>query len=122
MFKEKPFDIYDDLNGLKIHLDCMTKGMTKASKFYDIMYLIKLARPFVPMHVFKNVSNFLWKHISYIEKDTNATIRGLVMSKRKKDLQEKQIMDANSQKIHPNAPWILSKGDLEFGEEGDLYN
>jgi hypothetical protein len=47
---------------------------------------LKVAHLLDPMHVFKNVSDSLWKHISSTEKDTNASRRDLVMSKTKKDL------------------------------------
>jgi hypothetical protein len=79
MFNGDLFDIDDDLDDFKIPLDHMPKGMNKASKFYNLPYWkeLKVAHLLDPMHVFKNVSNSLWKHISSTEKDTNASRRYL---------------------------------------------
>jgi len=85
MFNGDLSNINDDTHDFKIPLNCMPKGMDEASKFYDILYWkeLKVAHLLDPMHIFMNVLDSLWKHISSTKKDTNAYIRYLVMSKMK---------------------------------------
>jgi len=88
MFKGDLYDIDDDICGFKIPLDRMPKRMNKPSKFYDLLYWreLKVANLLYPMHMFKNVSNSLWKHFSSTKKDTNAYRRDFAMSNTKKQI------------------------------------
>jgi hypothetical protein len=66
------------------------------------------------MHVFKNVSGSFWKHITSTKKDTQASIRYLVVSKMKEILREKRMMNVDVQKHYPIVPWILSMDDIDI--------
>jgi hypothetical protein len=60
--------------------------MKMKSVFYELPYWehVKIAHLLDPMHIFKNVSYSLWRHISSKESDTSAVRRDLISSKSKK--------------------------------------
>ena len=70
------------------------------------------------MHIFKNVSSSLWRHISSKERDTLVVRRDLVSSKTKKKRWPRQ---ENRGEVGPSwsfkegdVPWILKKEDISL--------
>jgi len=103
IFNGDLYDIDDNLDIFKNILNHVPKGMTKASKLYDLLYWKehKVAHLLDTLHMFKNVSNSLWKHSSSTEKDANASSRDFVVSKTKKYLGEKENINVEDQNMLP---------------------
>ena len=59
--------------------------MKRKSVFYDLPYWehLKIAHLLDPMHIFKNVSSSLWRHISSKQSDTLAVRKDLITQKLK---------------------------------------
>jgi hypothetical protein len=78
------------------------------------------------MHIFKNVSSSLWRHIPSKESDTLAVRRDLISSKTKKKHWPRQ---ESRGEIGPSwyfkegdVPWILKKEYLSLAKEVILEN
>jgi hypothetical protein len=97
--------------------------MKRKSIFYELPYWehLKISHLLDPMHIFKNVSSSLWRHISSKESDTLAVRRDLISSKTKKKHWPRQ---ESRGEVGPSwsfkegdVPWILKKEDLSLEKE-----
>ena len=79
------------------------------------------------MHIFKNVSSSLWRHISLKQSDTLAIRKDLITSKTKKKHWPRRLESIGSEAgVGPSnswffkegdVPWILKKYDISFVKE-----
>jgi hypothetical protein len=73
------------------------------------------------MHIFKNVSSSLWRHISSKESDTLAVRRDIISSKTKKKHFPRQEsrgeVGPSSSFKEGDVPWILKKEDISLENE-----
>ena len=65
MFDSNGEPMFDDLDFFEIYVEKFPIGMKKKSIFYDLPYWehLKISHSLDPMHIFKNVSSSLWRHI-----------------------------------------------------------
>ena len=98
--------------------------MKRKSIFYELPYWehLKIAHLLDPIHIFKNVSSFLWRHISSKESDTLAIRKDLISSKpKKKHWPRKESRGdegpSNWSFKQGDVPWILKKDDISLEKE-----
>ena len=78
-----------------------------------------------PMHIFKNVSSSLWRHISSKQSDTLAIRKYLITSKTKKKHWPRRLESTISEATGPSnwyfkegdVPWILKKYNISLAME-----
>ena len=93
------------------------------SFFYELPYWehLKIAHLLDPMHIFKNVSSSLWRHISSKESDTLVVERDLISSKTKMKHWPRQESRGEAGPSwsfkQGDGPWILKKDDLYLAKE-----
>jgi hypothetical protein len=68
------------------HIEKIPIGMKRKSVFYELPYWenLKIGHLLGPMHILKNVSSSLWKHISLNKSNTLAVRRDIIASNTKK--------------------------------------
>jgi len=78
--------MFDDLEFFNTYVEKLPIGMKMKSIFYELSYWehLKIAHLLDLMNIFKNVSSFLWRHISSKGSDTLVVRRDLISSKTKK--------------------------------------
>ena len=78
--------MFDDPEFFDTYVEKIPIGMKRKSIFNELPYWehLKIAHLPDPMHIFKNVSYSLWRHISSKESDTLAVRKDLISSKNKK--------------------------------------
>ena len=65
------------------------------------------------MHIFKNVSSSLWRHISSKQSDTLVVMKDLITSKTKKKHWPKQLESTGSEAgLGPSNSWYFKEGDV----------
>ena len=86
MFASNEEPMFDDPYFFNTNVEKFSIGMKRKSIFYDLPYWehLKIAHLLDPMHIFKNVSSSLWRHISLKKIDTLAVRKALITSKTKK--------------------------------------
>lgn len=92
----------------KLEADGLKASASNISIFYNLPYWskLKIVHLLNPMHIFKNVAESLWKHLTG-DKDTKAMRADLQASQTKSHLWQK---DDGS---YEEAPWALKKNELE---------
>ena len=97
--------------------------------FYNIPYWenLKITQLLDPMHIFKNVSSSLWRHISLKQSETLAVRKYLITSKTKKKhwprwleftISEASASPPNSWFFKEgDVPWIFKKDDISLEKE-----
>ena len=90
----------------------MPNGMKRKSIFYDLPYWkdLLIAHLLDPMHIFKNVPDSIFKHISGKEEDTLSSRRDISLSHTKFD--RKHMWPNRVNKTYAEASWILKKKEL----------
>lgn len=123
MFNLNGEPMFDDPKFLDTCVDKLPIGMKRKSEFYELPYWehLNISHLLDPMHIFKNVSSSLWRHISSKESDTLVVRRDLVFSKTKKKHWPRQ---ESRGEVSPSCsfkegvvPWILNKVDLSLEKE-----
>ena len=107
-----PNDWYEEWSKVTMQdSDQRLDGMKGLSIFYELEYWkeLKICHLLDPMHVFKNVAESLWRHITG-QKDSLGARRDLQKCKIKQDLWP---YEENGQTYIRPAPWILSKVEHE---------
>ena len=91
----------------------MSNGMKKKSIFYELPYWKDLLIPRLldPMHIFKNVPDSIFRHISGKEKNTLSSRRDISLSRTKFD--RKHLWSNMENETYAEAPWILKKKELD---------
>jgi hypothetical protein len=76
------------------------------------------------MHILKNVSSSLWRHISWNKTNTMAIRRDLIISNTKKRHWPRNETRGEASPSwyfkEGDVPWILKKGDLSMVKDGIL--
>jgi hypothetical protein len=76
----------DDFEFFDSYVEKIPIGMKRKSIFYELPYWehLTIVHLLNPMHILKNVSSSLWRHISLNKSDTLAIRRDLIASNTKK--------------------------------------
>jgi hypothetical protein len=123
MFDSNGEPMFDDPEFFDTYVEKFPIGMKRKSVFYELPYWehLKISHLLDPMHIFKNVSSSLWRHISSKESDTLVVRRDLISSKTKKKHWPRQETRGE---VGPSwsfkegdVPWILKKDDLSLEKE-----
>jgi hypothetical protein len=74
--------VFDDLEFFDTCVKKMPIGMKRKYVFYELPYWgnLKISHLLDLMHILKNVSSYLWRHISSNKSDTLAIRRDLIVS------------------------------------------
>jgi hypothetical protein len=91
----------------------MSNGMKRKSIFYELPYWkdLLIANLLDPMHIFKNVLDSIFQHITGKEKDTLSSRRDIALSRTKFD--RKHLWLSRENETYAEAPWILKKNELD---------
>jgi hypothetical protein len=115
MFNDhEPFDTYVE----KIHI-----GMKRKFVFYELLYRehIYIGHLLDLMHILKNVSPYLWRHISWNKSNTMAIGRDLIVSNTKKRHWPRNETRGEASPSwsfkEGDVPWILKKDDLSMAKD-----
>ena len=86
MFDSNGEPKFDDQDFFNTYVEKFSIGMKRKSIFYNLPYWenINITHLLDPMHIFKIVSSYLWRHISSKQSDTLAVRKDLIASKTKK--------------------------------------
>ena len=86
MFDSNGEPMFDDLDFFDTYVEKFPIGMKKKSIFYDLPYWehLKIAHLLDPMHIFKNISSSLWRHMSSKQGNTLVFWKDLITSKTSK--------------------------------------
>ena len=82
MFDSNGEPMFDDPYFFETDVEKFPIGMKRKYIFYNLPYWehLKIAHLLDPMHIFKNVSSSLWRHISLKQSDTLAVRKYLITS------------------------------------------
>ena len=86
MFNSNGEPMFDDLEYFDTYVEKFPIGMKSKYTFYNLPYCehLNITHLLYPMHIFKNVSSYLWRHISSKQSHTLAVRKDLITSKTKK--------------------------------------
>jgi hypothetical protein len=123
MFDSNVEPMFDDLEFFDTYVEKFLIRMKRKSIFYELSYWENINIPHLlyPMHIFKNVSSSLWRHISSKESDTLVVRIDIISSKTKNKHWPRQ---ESRGEVGPSwsfeegdVPWILKKEDISLGKE-----
>ena len=91
----------------------MPKGMKRKCIFYDLPYWKDLLIPHLlaSMHIFKNVCDSIFRHISSKDKDTLSSMRDIALSRTKFNI--RPLWTSKENESYAEAPWILKMKELD---------
>jgi hypothetical protein len=91
------------------YVDKMSIGMKRKYVFYELPYweLLKIGHLLDLMHIFKNVSSSLWRHISWNKSDTLVFRRDIIASNTKKRHWKRKLT-----KGEDSPSWSFKEGDV----------
>jgi hypothetical protein len=91
----------------------MPEGMKRKSIFYKLPYWkdLLISHLLDPMHIFKNVPDSIFQHISSKEKGTLSSRRDIALSRTKFD--RRHLCPNRENETYAEAPWILKKRELD---------
>ena len=123
MFDSNAKPLIDDLEFFNTHSEKIPIGMKRKSIFFELPYWehLKIVHLLDPMHIFKNVSSSLWRHISSKKSYTLAIRRDLISSNTKNKQWPKK--ENRGEVGHSwsfkegDVPWILKKDDLSVAKD-----
>ena len=118
MFDSNREPKFDDPQFFDTYVEKIPIGMKRKSIFYEIPYWehLKIVHLLDPMHILKNVSSSLWRHISLKKSDRLAATRYFISSNTKKKHWTKK--ENRGEAGHSwsfkevDVPWILKKDDI----------
>jgi hypothetical protein len=92
----------------------MPEGMKKKSIFYELPYWkdLLISHLLNPMHIFKNVADSIFQHISEKDKETLSSRRDISLSRTKFD--RKHLWPNRENKTYAQAPWILKNKEIDL--------
>jgi len=123
MFNSNGQPMFDDPYLFDTYIEKFPIGMKRKFIFYELPYWehLKISHLLDPVHIFKNVSTSLWRHISSKESDTLIVRLDFSFSKTKKEHWPRQETRGE---VGPswyfkegNVPWILKKVDHSLEKE-----
>ena len=91
--------------------------MKRKSILYNLPYWehLKITQLLDPMHIFKNVSYSLWRHISSKKSVTLAVRKDLITSKTKKKHWPRRLESTGSKAgAGPSNSWYFKEGDVPW--------
>ena len=109
--------MFDDLELFDAYVEKLPIGMRMKSIFYNLPYWenLKITHLLSPMHIFKNVSSSLQRHVSSKQSDTLNVRKDLITSKTKKKHWSRQLESAGSEVgIGPSNSWYFKEGDVPW--------
>ena len=91
----------------------LPRGMNRKSIFYDLPYWkdLLICHLLYPMHVLKNVTNSIYRHILDKDKDTLSSRRDISLSRTK--FERRHWWQNRENETYAEAPWILKKKELD---------
>jgi hypothetical protein len=109
MFDSNGEPMFDDLEFFDTYVEKFPIGMKNKFVFYELPYWehLKIFHLIDPMHIFKNVSSSLWRHISSKESDTLAIKRDIISSKTKN---KRWSIKESRGEVGPS--WYFKEGDV----------
>lgn len=120
MFNSNGVPTFDDPEFFDTYVEKFPIRMKRKSILYELPYWehLKIAYLLYPMHILKNVSFSLWRHISSKESDTLVVRRDIISSKIKKKHWPRQESRGEAGPpwsfIQGDVPWILKKDDISL--------
>ena len=126
MFDSNEEPMFNDLEFFDTYDEKMLKGMNRKSIFYELPYWehLNISHLLYPMHIFKNVSCYLWHCISSKKSDKLKVQRDLISSNTKKKhwlRQENRGEDGHSFSFKKGGvPRIFKKKNLNLAKEDIL--
>ena len=91
--------MFDDLEFFDTYNEKFSIGMKRKYIFYNLPYWehLKITHLLDPMHIFKNVSSYLWRHISPKQSDTFVVRKDLITSKTKNKYWPRRLESTGSE-------------------------
>ena len=86
MFDSNGEPMFNDLEFFITYVEKLPIGIKRKSISYNLPYWenLKITYLLYPIHIFKNVSSYLWRHISSKQSDTLVVRKDRITSKTKK--------------------------------------
>jgi hypothetical protein len=86
LFDSNGEPMFDDPEFFDTYVEKMPIGMKRKFVFYELPYWkhLNISHLLDPMHIFKNVSSSLWRHISWNKSDTMVFWRDIIASNTKR--------------------------------------
>ena len=109
--------MFDDLDFFDTYVNKFPIGMKRKYIFYDLPYWehLNIAHLLYPMHIFKNVSYYLWRYISSKQSDTLAVRKYLITSKNKNKNWPRRLESTGSESsVGPSNSWYFKEGDVPW--------
>ena len=117
MFDSNGEPMFDDPEFFDTYVEKFPIGMKRKSIFYNLPYWehLKITHLLDPMHIFKNVSSSLWRHISSKQSDTLVVRKDLITSKTKKKHWPRRLESTGSEAgAGPSNSWFFKEGDVPW--------
>lgn len=115
--------MFDDPKLFDTYIEKFLIRVKRKYVFYELQYWehLKIFHLLDPMHIFKNVSCYLWRHISSKGNDTLSLRRDFITSKTKKKHWPRQETRGEASTSwsfkEGDVPWIFKKDDLSLEKE-----
>ena len=115
--------MFNDFYFFDTYVEKMPIGMKMKSVFYELPFWehLKIGQLLDPMHILKNVSSSLWRHISWNKRETMDVRRDLIASNTKK---RHWPRNETRGEVGPSwyfkegdVPWIWKKDDLSMAKD-----
>jgi hypothetical protein len=120
LFDSNGEPMFDDPEFFDTYVEKIPIGMKRKYVFYELPYWehLKIGHLLDPMHILKNVSSSLWRHISWNKSDTLVVRRDLIASNTKKRhwprKETRGEVGPSWSFKEGDVPWILKKDDLSM--------
>ena len=115
MFDSNGEPMFDDLEFFDTYVEKFPIGMKRIYIFYNLPYWehLKITHLLDTMHLFKNVSSSLWRHISLKQSDALAIRKDIITSKNKKKHWPRQLESTGSEVVVPSDQYF-KEGDVPW--------
>ena len=117
--------MFDNPEFFDTYVEKFPIGMKKKSIFYNLPYCenLKITHLLYPMHIFKNVSYYLWRNISSKQSDTLVVRKDLITSKTKMKHWPRRLESTGSESgAGPSNSWYFKEGDVPWiFKKYDIY-
>ena len=117
MFDSNGEAMLNDLEFINTYVEKVPIGMKRKYIFYDLPYWehLNITHLLDPMHIFKNVSSSLWRHISSKQSYTLAIRKDIITSKTKKKYWPRRLESTGSEAgVGPSNSWYFKEGDVPW--------
>ena len=117
MFDSNGEPMFYDLEFFDTYVGKFPIGMKRKCIFYNLPYQehLKITHLLDPMHIFKNVSSSLWRHISSKQSDTLDVRKDIINSKTKnKHLPRRLECTGSEAGTGPSNSWFFKEGDVPW--------